>query len=279
MDASVSPSRPARALVAWLSTQEGRRLGGGAADPDRRRAARDTRLQRPAVVDQSGLLGRWPSALEEHALALQASEGAKSMFAGGWEIGLITDLRRVIAAQPTVFVAPEDPVEPVPHDAAEIARIALPLSAPAAQVPVDFDEERQTWNITSPSPNLRITGNFGGEVEPGVLGFGFLVRVLPSFISLAEYRGRYILRDGYHRAYRFLSHGVLAVPAFIRRFADDESPFRSGMLPEEVYCGERPPTLQDYLDDAVAEDVWISPRGTTIAVSAGPTSLVFGRLA
>jgi hypothetical protein len=272
-------TRPARALVAWLSAAEGQRLGAGAANPERRRAARDALLERPAVVDQSDLVAPLPSALEEHAAALRSSEGAKSMFANGWELGLITDLRRVIAAQPTLFVdGPQDGVGPVPHDSSSVAQIALPLSAPASQVPVSFDEEKQTWNITSPSPNLRITGNFGGEVEPGVLGFGFFVRVLPSFISVAEYRGRYILRDGYHRAYRFLSGGVVSVPALIRRFDDDESPFQAGMLPEEVYCGERPPTLQDYLDDAVACDVSFAPRETTIVVSAAPTSLVFGQL-
>jgi hypothetical protein len=276
----MSEPRAARALVAWLSAQEGRRLGGGAADRDRRQAARDALLSRPVAVDQAGLVVSLPPAFGEHAAAVRASEGAKSMFANGWEIELITDLRRVIAAQPTVFLdGPENGVEPVSPDPASIARIALPLSAPASQVPVRFDEPSQTWHITSPSPNLRITGNFGGEVEPGVLGFGFLVRVLPSFVSVAEYRGRYILRDGYHRAYRFLSQGVRAVPAFVRRFGDDESLFRAGMLPEAVYCGERPPTLQDYLDDAVASDVSFAPRETTIVVSAAPTSLVFGQLA
>jgi hypothetical protein len=276
----MSTSRQARALLAWLSAQDGQRLGGPAADPARRSAARDSLADRPAAVDQSGVVAPWPSTLAEHAAALRASEDAEPMFANGWEIGLVTDLRRVIAAQPTVFVdEPSDFVAPAVHDLAALARIALPLTAPAAQVPVRFDEDSQTWNITSPSPNLRITGNFGGELEPGVLGFGFLVRVLPSFVSVAEYRGRYILRDGYHRAYAFLRAGAVNVPAFIRRFGDDESPFRSGMLPEEVYCGDRPPTLQDYHDDAVAADVSFTPNDTTIVVSATPTSLAFGRIA
>ena len=186
----------------------------------------------------------------------------------------------MIAAQPTVFVdGPEDSLGSCAHELSELARIALPLTAPAAQVPVRFDEERQTWNISSPSPNLRITGNFGGEVEPGVLGFGFLVKVLPSFVSVAEYRGRYILRDGYHRGYSFLRAGAVSVPAFVRRFDEDESPFRAGMLPEAVYCGERPPTLADYHDDVVAGDVSFAPSETTIVVSAAPTSLAFGRIA
>jgi hypothetical protein len=277
--ATMSAPRQARVLTAWISAEDSRRIGGSPDDQVRRQAAREA-LCRRAAVDQSGLLADWPAALAEHEAALRASEGAKWLFAGGWELKLITDLRRVIAAQPLVFVDQMDkPFDVVPSDLASIARIALPLSAPDSEVPVRFDEATQTWTVSSPSPNLRITGNWGGQVEPGVLGFGFLMRVLPSFLSVVEYRGRYILRDGYHRAYRFLSAGISTVPVFVRRFADDQAVFSAGMLPQAVFCGERPPTLQDYHDDAVAETVWHAPTDTSIVVSAAPTSLVFGRVA
>jgi hypothetical protein len=203
------------------------------------------------------------------------------MLSRGWELGLITDLRRVVAAQPTVFVDGVDDAQPqpAPADLAAVARVSLPLSPPEAPIPASFDEERQQWNISSLSPNLRITGTFGGEVQPNVLGFGFLVQVLASFVSVAEFRGRYILRDGYHRTYRLLAAGVHAVPAFVRRFGDDESLFRHGMLAEQTYCGDRPPTLQDYHDDAVADDAWFAPTETTLLVNAVPPDLAFGRLA
>jgi hypothetical protein len=138
--------------------------------------------------------------------------------------------------------------------------------------------ENQTWNISSPSPNLRITGTFAGEVKPDVIGFGSLLEVLTSFVSVAELRGRYILRDGYHRTYRMIAAGLVRVPAFVRHFGENESVFRSGMLPEVVYCGDRPPTLGDYHDDAVAGDVSYSPTDTMISVQAAPAHLAFGRL-
>jgi hypothetical protein len=272
--------RRSRALLAWMASEQLARLRGRAADPDAARRAREALRRRPADLDQSGLIEPWPAALSAHERALRATEGAKPMFDNGWELAVIADLRRVVAAQPTVFVddIPGQEGDVVPGDLVSIARLTLPLAPPSAELPARFDEDSQTWNISSSSPNLRITGTFAGEVKPDVLGFGFLLSILPSFVSVAELRRRYVLRDGYHRAYQLLAAGVATIPAFVRRFGDDESLFRNGMLPEDVYCGERPPTLADYHDDNVAGDVAYAPTDTIIRVQAAPAHLAFGRL-
>ncbi len=277
---SADQRRLSRALLAWLAPEQVARLRGEAGDPNVARRAREALTRRPAGLDQSGLIEAWPADLIGHGDALRAAEAARPMFERGWELAVIGDLRRVVAAQPTVFTD-----EIVGYDAGvaaddleAIARLTLPLSPPSAQLPAHFDEDEQTWNISSPSPNLRITGTFAGEVKPDVVGFGFLLEILTSFVSVAEVRGRWVLRDGYHRTYRLLAAGVVRVPAFVRRFGDDEPLFRNGMLPEEVYCGERPPTLADYHDDTVAGDVAYAPGETTIRVQAGPPGLAFGRL-
>jgi len=265
----VGGPRRARGLVAWLSAEEVQRLSGHGADALAVQRARNGLRRRAGEPDQSGLIAPWPASLGAYAELLLASEAGRAMVAEGWELGVVTDLRRVVAAQPTVFVDSGE-AEVVALDANDpeaVARLALPLSEPSAQVTARFDEATETWVISSRNPNLRISGTFGGEVQPNVLGFGFLVRVRPSFMSVAEVQGRYILRDGYHRAYRLLGAGVLAVPAFVRRFVDeDESPFRTGMLPREVYCGDRPPTLADYHDHRVSDDVWLPPAETVVLV-------------
>jgi hypothetical protein len=273
-------SRRSRALVAWMEPGQLNTLQGSAGDPARARRAQEALRRRPAGIDQSGLVEEWPAALEPYGAALRATPGAKPMFDNGWELAVIGDLRRVVAAQPTVFVdeLEDDEQLPAPEDLEAVARVTLPLAPPSAQLPADFDEDNQTWNISSPSPNLRITGTFAGEVKPDVVGFGFLLEILTSFVSVAEFRGRYVLRDGYHRTYRLLAGGVFKVPAFVRRFGDDDSLFRSGMLPEAVYCGERPPTLADYDDDTVAADARYTPTNTRISVQAKPPGLAFGRL-
>jgi hypothetical protein len=278
--ASAEQRRRSRALLAWLSADQVAWLRDGGGDPGAVERARAALKRRPAGVDQSGLIEPWPQELAQHGEALRASDGAKPMFERGWELAVVGDLRQVVAAQPTVFSdeVEGDSVIPEPGDLEAIARLTLPLSPPSAELPAHFDEDTQTWSISSPSPNLRITGTFSGEVRPDVLGVGFLLELLPSFVSVAGFRGRWVLRDGYHRCYRLLAAGVVRVPAFVRHFGDDESLFRSGMLPEHVYCGERPPTLADYHDDTVAGDVAYAPSDTRVQVQAAPPGLAFGRL-
>ncbi len=101
---SACERRCSRALVAWLPADQLARLGGDAGDPARARRAREALDSRPVGIDQSGLVEGWPAALEQHAVALRATQGAEPMFDNGWELALISDLRRVVAAQPTVFV-------------------------------------------------------------------------------------------------------------------------------------------------------------------------------
>ena|SRR5712692_24341 len=45
---------------------------------------------------------------------------------------------------------------------------------------------------------------------------------LPSFLQVARFQDRYFLRDGYHRAFGFLSRGIWRVPAFVREFGRTE---------------------------------------------------------
>jgi len=272
-----APRRRARALTAWLSAADLRRIGAPT-DPARARAARELVAARPEDVDQSGVIGEWPGVLAPHGDALRAAAGARRMFDEGWELALVTDLRRIVAAQPTVLADPaaKGP-DPASLDLEALARLALPLHDPAPEIRPGFDEAQQRWILTSPNPNLRVTGRFGGEVQPGVLGFGFFFQVLGSFVSVAEFRGRLVLRDGYHRAHRLLASGVTAVPAFVRRFPEDEPPLRTGMLGPEVYAGPRPPTLADYLDDRLAADVWLAGEDTTAIVSLTPARLAVGR--
>jgi len=270
---------PARALVAWMEERARGRLDRGDAPaplPDFGPALRD----RPPL-DQAGLITPVSDVLREHVAAVRASEGARRMLAEGWEIALVSDLRRVIAAQPLVVCdrAPGEPADPPAGDPVAIARVTLPLAPPPADISYELNEPDQTWEIRSPNPNLRINGTFGGELGPGVSGFGFTFSVMTSYLSIAERDGRHVLRDGYHRAYRLLAAGIHQVPAFVRRYGEREAIFRSSMLGEGTYLSDRAPTLADYHDDAVAGDAWITLGETRARVSAVPASLAVGTIA
>jgi hypothetical protein len=148
----------------------------------------------------------------------------------------------------------EDRVREVdPQDIVSIAAVTLPPPSTAA-IPAQFDEQKKAWIITAPNPNLQITSAVNGGSENGPV-FGFSVAILPSFLQVARHHGRYVLRDGYHRAFGLLARGITRAPAFVRDFGIGALGTAAGLFGTDVYLGNRPPLLHDFLDDEVAADV------------------------
>jgi len=145
-------------------------------------------------------------------------------------------------------------VEIDPEDIESIGRVTLPPVS-TSKLPVQFDEVRRTFIISAANPNLKITGHFSGQAQPGALGFGFMVGVMPSFLQVARHHDRWVLRDGYHRAYGLLDRGITHAPAFVRDFGVGSLGVGEGLFTTDVYLGERPPMLRDFLEDDVSADV------------------------
>lgn len=136
--------------------------------------------------------------------------------------------------------------------------MTLPLGIADEGIPVQFDEERRTWLISSGNPNLKLVGHYGERIQEGApLGFGFNIAIVPSFLQVACHHGRYVLRDGYHRAMGFLAAGITLVPAFVRDFGVAGLGVAPGLFGTDIYLGERPPVLPDFLDHTVAAAVSI----------------------
>lgn len=258
------PHQTGRALIGWMTANEAKLwLSGRRADlRDReeyeRRAeqARASVAARPAGLDQTDIRVAAPPELDGHIAALRQNAASAQFFNDGWEISIM-DLSKVCAAQPHINTGQSTQrVEGLQAQGlVALAVVSLPIAAPVA-LPVLFDPSKNTWIFSSSNPNLRIEGNFNAQVQPGRMGFGFLVGISTSFIQVALYRDRYLLRDGYHRAFGFLSRGITNVPAFVRLFASyDELALPAGMLPQDSFLGDRPPTLRDYLDENVSAEI------------------------
>jgi hypothetical protein len=119
-----------------------------------------------------------------------------------------------------------------------IAAVTLPAPS-TAEIPAQFDEQRKAWIITAPNPNLRITGAMNGPSENEAV-FGFSVAVLPSFLQVVRHHGRYVLRDGYHRAFGLLARGITHAPPFVRDFGVGALGTAAGLFATDVYLGDRP---------------------------------------
>lgn len=265
--------RPARVLLGWLTAQEAAQFQSGrgsrlvtAAETESAERARATVARRNGGIDQTNAVTDAPAELNDHIERLQ--EPAAAFFREGWRVAVV-DLTKICPLQPSVFVdhAEQRTADVVADDIQSIATSTLPLPS-VATLPIQFDETRQTWLVSSPNPNLRIVGNWSGPLQGGLIGLGFAVSITPSFLQVARFQGRFVLRDGYHRAYGFLQRGITRVPAFVREFA----PFQdlglpAGLLSQAAYLGDQPPTLPDYLDDALSVTVSIPAVQKMIVVT------------
>lgn len=90
----------------------------------------------------------------------------------------------------------------------------------------------------------------------------------PSFIQVARFQGRYLLREGHHRSFGLLNRGITRVPAYVRDFATAEEMAPAETLPSSAWLGDRPPLLRDYHDDLVAEPVLVPVPHRVIVIHA-----------
>jgi len=251
--------RPARALIGWMPPEEGAQWLAGPGRPianehrDAALRARAFAAGRAAGLDQTSIIQEAPASLMEHREALRQNPASRRLFDEGFEVA-VADLPRICATQRHVLT--DDAANRVADvdgaDLVAIAGVSLPIAQPRT-MPVAFDQQRQSWILSSDNPNLRILGQFTGPVAPGVNGFGFVVAVSTSFMNVGRYRGRYFLRDGYHRAYGFLARGIRRVPIILREYNTfEEMGLAPGLPPHDSYLGERPPVLADYFDADVS---------------------------
>ncbi len=268
--------RPARALIGWIDRVEAllfmtSRRADVAATPEQEALvdrAHEAVAAREAGLRQDGLVADAPAELADHIEQLGGFAPAAELFSQGWRVALV-DIARVRVAQPIVHVDhAEERTEPASEaDIASVAAITLPIQAPI-ELPGGFDAAQKAWVLTSANPNLRISGAWSGQVN-GQAGFGFHVALLSSFVRVANFQGRFILVDGYHRCFGLLRRGIGRIPALVGDVATVEGlglP-ATGMLPQDAYLGDRPALIRDYLDNSVAADVRVPATQKVIAIT------------
>ncbi len=246
-------------------------------DPDAARAAMDLLGgQASASIDAVGrardareaVAARAPFSAHEDAVqepteslahygeALWQQPGVPQFVATGWKLAMV-DMRYVCPLHPVVLVdgAGDRVSAAQADDVVSLATVSLPTPVPA-DLPVQHDPVHNTFTISSANPNLRILESYAGQSSLGIRGFGFNVGITPSFVEVARVSDRLLLCDGHHRVLGFLRRSIMTVPALVRTFASvEELRVSPGMFSQDVLLGDRPPTMPDYLDDAVSADV------------------------
>jgi hypothetical protein len=158
-----------------------------------------------------------------------------------WSLGVV-DLRGLIAFQRRVVFHPELE-RVVGSDWGSLFRVAFGAPGPLVYTRRETDEGGVV--IETANPNLQVW-----PVPEGQAGL-FEVHGGSPFFEVGEYRGRWFLRDGYHRAYELLRAGIAQVPAVIvrARTLAELGPVGDWFYAEEILFGERPPMVTDFLED------------------------------
>lgn len=161
-----------------------------------------------------------------------------------WSLGIV-DLRPLLAFQRRLFFHPSVvPVQvPAAQDWAALIALCFGRTRPI-ECETAHDSSTGTLLFRSNNPNLhlRFTGN---PTTPICLHTG------SPFFEVACFRGRWFLRDGYHRAYALLTAGVFQIPAVIVHAATIEElgATQPWFFSEEVLFSEDPPRVTDFLKD------------------------------
>ncbi len=160
-----------------------------------------------------------------------------------WSLGVV-DLRRLIAFQRRLSFHPAIPQISVPKPRQWPALLSLSFgTAKAIECETIHDRSTETLILRSSNPNLhvRITGNPAAPISIHSGG---------PFFEVAYLRGRWFLRDGYHRAYALLNAGIFEVPAVIvhARTIEELGATQPWFFPEEILFSETPPQVVDFLD-------------------------------
>jgi len=103
-------------------------------------------------------------------------------------------------------------------------------------------------SLHSSNPDLQL------RLNPDAGRSGYLPLSLyggSPFFEVAELRGRWFLRDGYHRAYRLLQAGVHRIPAVVvyARTIGELGATEPWFFSERQLFSERPPRVMDFLDE------------------------------
>lgn len=273
--------RQGRVLIGWMPQEKAVKTlagrDGSSRDPDlinRVSAARRAVAERVGTFISEGAVFDLPEVLHAYAERVMERPEFGAYRRGGWKIRMV-DLRKVCAVQEIVHldhaVQRFDGI--APDDIEAIARVCLPLEADTSAVKLHYSEHDRYWMLSSENPNLNICAHFSENQQTGdgrtMPGYGFCAEAQPSFVQVVYHRGRYILRDGYHRTLGLVARGITHIPAVYREFDEFESLcLDHGNLAEPTYLGNNPATVFDYLDDDVSAEMSLSIKKTIVIIEA-----------
>ncbi|MGC8550341.1 MAG: hypothetical protein ACP5M4_11630 [Acidobacteriaceae bacterium] len=163
-----------------------------------------------------------------------------------WSLGVV-DLRRLLAFQRRLSFDSTLPAITVPPQGDWGGLIEIAFASPHPVIcDVIHDKDEKTVTLQSRNPNLQ----FKVTQDPAM---PVAVYAGSPFFEVAQYAGRWFLRDGYHRAYNLLRAGIFRLPAVIvrARTLEELGAVQPRFFSEAILFSEHPPFVTDFLDESL----------------------------
>jgi hypothetical protein len=170
-----------------------------------------------------------------------------------WALGVV-DLRRLLAFQRRLVFSSDQHSQSIPQqdDWSQLISLALGSRRGTKHRVVynsnAADGLELSLHSSNPDLQLRLNRKMGqSDLSPLSLYGG------SPFFEVAEFRGRWFLRDGYHRAYHLLRAGVYRLPAVVirTRSLEELGATEPWFFNEDQLFSDRPPRVVDFLDESL----------------------------
>jgi len=144
---------------------------------------------------------------------------------------------------------------PDPSDLSATVKFCLPTreEVPKTQVLSSFNPTTNTFSAITQNLDFRVAGNVQGEDPVTHRNFaGFIYSGGLPQMSVVEYKGMFLIKNGYHRALSLLKKGHQFLPCLLLstegyQFTGGQAP---GFLPLDLVMSDRSPILSDFLSSA-----------------------------
>jgi hypothetical protein len=213
-----------------------------------RLAEREHHASCPALlVEETEHIKYLLSASAQHSDLQEEYEGLD------WKLGVV-DLRRLLAFQRRLVFSSDQHSQPIPRqdDWSQLISLALGSRRDTKHRVVcnvnAADGLDVSLHSSNPDLQLRLNQKMGQSDLPPLSLYGGA-----PFFEVAELRGRWFLRDGYHRAYRLLQAGVYYMPAVVirTRGIEELGATEPWFFNEDQLFSDRPPRVADFLDKSL----------------------------
>lgn len=212
--------------------------------------ARQCVEQRPVFAEESALLPEITRNLQHRIRPLLQRGDLLHEYRGlQWDIGVV-DLRRLVAFQRRIVIDPEESQAQAIEQDDWDRFLALAFDGKrSTEVDVQHTqiaEDTRQIVLRSSNPDLRLC------VETKEANLLRLHGGSP-FFEVAHYRGRWFLRDGYHRAYNLIRSGVRSMFAVIveARNIAEVGAVKPWFFDEQTLFSDRPPMVTDFHNAAI----------------------------